>query len=48
MTLVSLPDRDIMTILRFVLAHELGQLMLPPDSHSATGVMRRISTATHA
>jgi hypothetical protein len=40
MALVSLPDRDIVTLLGFVMAHELGHLMLAPQSHSATGVMR--------
>jgi hypothetical protein len=27
-------------LLGYVLAHELGHLLLPPNSHSATGVMR--------
>ena len=38
--LVSLPDRDIVTLLGYVMAHELGHLMLPAQSHSAAGIMR--------
>ena len=34
------PDRDLVTFLGYVIAHELGHLMLPPHSHSAAGIMR--------
>ena len=40
MAKVSLPHRDIVTLLGYVMAHELGHLMLPPNSHSVAGVMR--------
>lgn len=40
MALVSLPDRDIVTLLGYAMAHELGHLMLPAQSHSAAGIMR--------
>jgi hypothetical protein len=40
MALVSLPDRDIMTLLGLVMTHELGHLMLPHHGHSTAGVMR--------
>lgn len=32
--------RDLASILGDVIAHELGHLMLPPNSHSASGIMR--------
>jgi hypothetical protein len=34
------PDRDVVTLLGDVMAHELGHLMLPPQSHAQTGIMR--------
>jgi hypothetical protein len=34
------PDRDIQTFLGYVMAHELGHLMLPPPSHASAGIMR--------
>ncbi len=34
------PPRDLGSILGDVIAHELGHLMLPPNSHSASGIMR--------
>jgi hypothetical protein len=37
---VLLPHRDTVTLLAYAMAHELGHLMLPPNSHSTTGVMR--------
>ena len=37
---VLLPHRDIVALLGYAMAHELGHLMLPPNSHSTTGVMR--------
>jgi hypothetical protein len=37
---VLLPHRDIVTLLGYAMPHELGHLMLPPNSHSTTGVMR--------
>jgi hypothetical protein len=40
MAKVSLPHRDSVTLLGYAMAHELGHLMLPSNSHSTTGVMR--------
>ena len=37
---VLLPHRDVVTLLGYAMAHELGHLLLGPDSHSTTGVMR--------
>ncbi len=34
------PDRDVVTLLGDVIAHELGHLTLPPQSHAQTGIMR--------
>lgn len=34
-------------VLAHVMAHELGHLLLPPNSHSAVGVMRRSVDLTH-
>ena len=34
------PERDIQTFLGYVMAHELGHLMLPPHSHASAGIMR--------
>jgi hypothetical protein len=36
----AVPSRDVGPILGDVIAHELGHLMLPPNSHSASGIMR--------
>jgi hypothetical protein len=40
MAKVLLPHRDIVTLLGYAMAHELGHLMLPLNSHSTRGVMR--------
>jgi hypothetical protein len=37
---VALPHRDVVTLLGYAMAHELGHLWLPPNSHSTAGVMR--------
>jgi hypothetical protein len=34
------PERDLVTFLGYVMAHELGHLLLPRRPHSAAGVMR--------
>ena len=34
------PDRDLVTFLGYVIAHELGHLMLATGGHSFTGIMR--------
>ena len=50
------PDRDLLSMLGDIVAHELGHLMLPTWGHSSTGIMspnvdlmsRRLRTFTPA